>query len=206
MSAKPEPVARPDASDRLGLILTAGAAGLGIVAVLVSAIGRLAQVAPGRDIPVEVDLKDETVPLPLGPGGSHVDGTVDTATVVVADPAPATLFALWAEPIVWGATWIALLVIGAILCVRLARAQVFDRFTYRMLYAASAILTAGWVGGSILTGMTVNGALAAVSEHTYEVQSLSLNLGAVIGVVAIAAVATAVQVGERLRKEMEGLV
>jgi hypothetical protein len=139
-------------------------------------------------------------------GGSLVDGTVETATVVVADPAPATLFALWAEPIAWGVTWIALLVIGAVLCMRIARAQVFNRITYRLLYAASAILTVGWFVGSILTAMTVNGALSAVSDYTYEVQSLNINLAAVIGIVAIAAVGTAVQLGEKLQKETEGLV
>lgn len=206
MSTTSEPVATPDASDRLGLYLASGAAGIGIVSVLVSTIARLVQVAPGHDVPVAVRLSDETVQVPVGPNGSLVDGTVETATVIVADPAPATLFALWAEPIAWGVTWIALLVIGAILCLRIARAQVFNRVTYRLLYAASAILTAGWFVGSILTAMTVNGALSAVSDYTYEVQSMHINLAAVIGIIAIAAVGTAVQLGEKLQKETEGLV
>jgi hypothetical protein len=197
---------RPDASDRLGLYLTIGAATTGIIAALVTTVSRLMEVAPGHDIPVRVALDAESAALPLGPGGTPVDATVDSAVVVVADPALATLFALWAQPIVVGATWIALLVIAALFCLRLARAQVFTRPTARLLYAAAGILTAGWFVGGILTNMTSNGALSAISDYTYDSVTFGVNLGAVMGVFALAAVGVAIQAGERLEKDVEGLV
>lgn len=206
MSTTPEPVAKPDNADRVGLYATAVAAGVGFVAVLITTISRLVEVAPGHNIPVTVKLEHETLPVPLGPNGSPIDGIVSEAVVNVVDPAPATLFALWAEPLTWGITWMALLVIGGMLCMRFARAQVFNRTTYRLVYAASAVLTAGWMFGSVFSNMTVNGALSAVSDYTYEVTRINFNLAAVIGIIVLAAIGTAIQLGEKLQRETEGLV
>jgi len=195
-----------DRSDRLGLYITAGAAAIGIVASIVATVARLLEVAPGHDIPVRVALDAEAVALPLGPNGAPVNTTVDVATVLVTDPAPATTFALWAEPIVAGLMWSGLFVVAALFCLRLARAQVFTRSTARLLFTGAGILTAGWVFGSILTSMTSNGALAAISEGTYEGGAFAVSAAPAIGVWVIAAVGLAVQVGERLKRETEGLV
>src|SRR6478735_1199946 len=117
----------PDNSDRLGLYITVGAAAIGIIASVVTTVARLAEVAPGKDIPVAVALEQVKTSLPLGPSGSQVPATLDAATVIVGDPAPATLFALWAQPITVGLTWIGLLVVAALFCLRLARAEVFTK-------------------------------------------------------------------------------
>jgi hypothetical protein len=196
----------PDQSDRQGLYVTVGAAAIGIVAAVVTTVSRLIEVAPGKDIPVLVALDGEAISLPLGPDGAPVAATADAATVIVADPAAATLFALWAQPIVVGLTWIALLVVAALFCLRLARAQVFTRSTARLLYAGAAILTAGWVLGSLFSNMTSNGALSAISDYSYDSVTFSVNLAAAIGALALAAVGLAVQLGERLQRETDGLV
>lgn len=197
---------QPDKNDRVGLYLTIGAAAIGIIAAIVTTVSRLVEVAPGHDIPVLVALDGEKASLPLGPNGAAVDATLSSATVIVVDPAPATLFALWAQPIVVGLTWIGLLVIAALFCLRLARAQVFTKATAMLLYVAAGVLTAGWFFGSLFTNMTSNGALSAISDYTYESVTFSANLAPAIGVFALAAVGTAVQAGVRLRKDSEGLV
>ena len=199
-------ITEPDSSDRLGLYLTAGAAAIGIVIAVVSTVARLVEVAPGHDIPVQVALDAQATVLPLGPNGAPVDATIDSATVVVADPAPATLVALWAEPIVAGLMWIGLLVVAALFCLRLARAQVFSRSTARLLYIGGGILTVGYLLGTTLANMTSNGALSSISDGTYETVAVSVSLAPAIGVLVLAAVGTAVQVGERLQRETEGLV
>lgn len=196
----------PDQSDRLGLYITVGAAAFGIVATVVTTVSRLVEVAPGKDVPVVVALDGQKTMLPLGPGGAPVAGTLDAATVVVPDPAGATLFALWAQPITAGLTWIGLLVVAALFCMRLARAEVFTKSTAQLLYVGATILTAGYAFGALFTLMTSNGALAAVSDGTYDATSMTLSLAPAIGVLALAAAGVAVQVGERLQQETAGLV
>jgi len=196
----------PDRSDRMGLYLTVGAAAFGIVVAIAATVSRLIEVAPGHDIPVLVALDAEQTTLPLGPDGAAVHATLDSATVIVADPAAATLFALWAQPIAVGLTWIGLLIVAALFCLRVARAQIFTRSTSRLLYIGASILIAGWFLGSLFTNMTSNGALSAVSNYTYDSVTFAVSLAPAIAVLALAAVGVAIQLGERLQRETEGLV
>src|SRR6187549_216806 len=91
-------------SDRIGMYLTVAICVIAAVFLSWSVIQRVAEVAPGTDIPVLVPFMDETAPLPIGPDGAPVEVEVDQAVVTVSDPAPATFFALIAEPVVVGLT------------------------------------------------------------------------------------------------------
>ena len=193
-------------SDRISLYLSAAIAIAAIIAGGAGTFTRLMEVAPGHDIPVLVRLAGESAQLPLGPGGSAVAAQVETVTVIVADPAPATLFALWAQPIVAGLSWSVGLVLAAMFCVRLARAQVFTRGTYRLTYLAAGVLTVGWFVGGILTNMTTNGALSAISDYSYDAVTFDVGWKQFLGVLFLAAVGVALQVGERLQRDTDGLV
>lgn len=195
-----------DKSDRIGLYMTVAFAGIGIVGIIANTVQRLVEVAPGENIPVLVPLAGETAALPLGPNGAAFPATIETATVIVADPAPATLFALWAEPIVLGLSWSVGLVLAAMFCWRVARAQVFGKATARIVYAATAVLIFGWFTGSILTNMTTNGALSAISDYTYDSIIFTGNFTPVFAVLLLAAVGVALQMGEKLQRETDGLV
>jgi len=54
--------------------------------------------------------------------------------------------------------------------------------------------------------MTSNGALSAVSNYTYDSVTFAVSLAPAIAVLALAAVGVAIQLGERLQRETEGLV
>jgi len=199
-------LAEVDKGDRLGLYLTVGFAAVGIVGAIVSTVAPLIEVAPGHDIPVLVPLTGQVAMLPVGPGGAPFEAAIETGTVVVADPAPATLFALWAQPIALGLAASACLVLVAMFCLRLARAQVFDRGTARLAIIAAGVVTVGWVANTVFTNMSTNGALAAVSAGTYDSALFAVNLGPAIAVFALAAIGTALQIGERMQRETAGLV
>ena len=193
-------------SDRISLYLSAAIAIAAIAAGGAATVTRLAEVAPGHDIPVLVRLEDEQSALPIGPDGAMVTVDVETATVVVADPAPATLFALWAQPIAQFLVITAAMVIAAAFMVRLARGRAFERGTARLAYAGGSVVAGGWFIETMLTNMTTNGALSAVSNYTYEGALFEVGLGPFIAVLVIAAVGVALQIGERLQRETEGLV
>jgi len=193
-------------SDRIAMYITVVIGALGIVLTATRAITRLIEVAPGRDIPVLVPFVDETAALPIGPDGAAVEVAVGQAVVTVPQPAPATLFALWAEPIVFALAIIAGIVVGALFCLRLARGRAFERGTARLVFIGASILAAGWFVGAMLTNMTVNGALSAVSDYTYDGITFSVDVVPVFGLLALGAIGAAFQIGERLQRDTEGLV
>ena len=54
--------------------------------------------------------------------------------------------------------------------------------------------------------MATNGALSAISDDTYRNWTLELGFAPVLGVLILAATGAALQLGERLQRETEGLV
>lgn len=195
-----------DRGDRLGMYLTIGIGFAAIVATAWAAIARLAEVLPGRDIPVLVPFVDEAAALPIGPDGSPVDVLVDRAIVTVPEPAAATWFALVAEPIVVALTVIAAIVLLSLLAWNLARGRAFTRANTRILWWGTATLTIGWALGGLFRTMGVNGTLAAVSEHTYDGVLFTTDFAPFFAILALAVIGAAFQVGERLQRDTEGLV
>ncbi|WP_152647973.1 hypothetical protein [Demequina sediminicola] len=193
-------------ADRVGMYMSVGLVVVGAVMAIIDAVRRLKAVGDGTNVPVQVPLIGETASLPLGPDGAPVTATVDTATVIVANPAAATEFALYAQPI-WQALFVcAGLVVAAIFFLRVARGHAFSRGAVRLVYGAVAIVAVGWVGTSILTNMTTNGALSAISEYTYDSILFEVSLTPMLGILLLGAVAGALDIGERLQRDTEGLV
>ena len=196
----------PDRADRIGMYMSIFLVAIGAGLTIVSAIGRLREVATSGAIPVLVPLVGETAHLPLGPEGAMVQAEVETAVVHVSDPAPATLFALWAQPI-WGSVFIvAGLVIAAMFFLRLARGRAFTTGAARLAFVGAGTLLIGWLGSSMLTNMTTNGALSALSDYSYDSVIFEVNFASVLAVLVLAAIGTALQIGERMQRDTEGLV
>ena len=195
-----------DKSDRLGLFLAVGFAVLGVIAAIVTTVRRLIEVAPGHNIPVLLPLTGHTAQLPLGPDGALVATALDSGTVVLADPTPGMLFALWAAPIVVGVAWAICLVIAALMLLRLARAQIFSHGSARLVYAAAAVVTVAWAVGSILNAMIATGTFTTLSDDTLDPVYVEVSLAPAIAVLALAAVGVVIQVGERLQRDTRGLV
>ena len=199
-------IQRPSRSDRIGLYVTVVVAAVVIVGSVIGMAARLVDLGNGGDIAVTVPVDREPITLPIGPDGSVYPAEALTASVRVTDPAPATTFALWAEPIYDTAGICALAVIGAILLLRIAAGRVFERAAIRLFYVGSAVLAVWFVGSSILTNMTTNGALSAISDYAYDSITFEVGVAPFLGFLALGAVGAALEAGTRLRAETEGLV
>lgn len=193
-------------SDQAGMFLTIAIAAVAIVTTVWQAVARLVEVVPGRDVPVLVPFIGEAATLPIGPDGAPIEVDVEQAVVTVPQPAAATQFALVAEPIVVALAVTAGVVLLAVLCWNLARGRAFTRANTRIIWWGSAAITAGWVLGSLFQTMSVNGALSAVSEYTYDGITFSISWVPFFAVLVLAVVGAAFQVGERLQRDAEGLV
>jgi hypothetical protein len=194
--------------DRLTMYFTIALGGVATGIVLWDAVARLLEVIPGRDVPVVVRFVGEPADLAIGQGGAAVDATVSQALVTVPQPAAATQFALVAEPIVHALAIIAGILLLGRFCWNLARGRVFARGTVRLVWWGAGVLTAGWFVGGILTKMTMNGALSAISRYEYEpdVSTVGTDWVPIFGLLALAAIGAAFQIGEKLQRETEGLV
>lgn len=197
---------RLDRADRIGMYLTMAIATAGAAVAAWLAIARLVEVLPGRDVPVLVPFVAEHAPLPIGPGGAMIDVEVDQAIVTVPQPAPATQFALVAEPLVHGLAIIAGIALLALFCWNLAAGRTFSRGNVRLVTWSAVVLAAGWLVGTIFTNMTVNGALSAISDYEYDGIVFAWNWVPFFGILAIGAIGAAFQVGERLQRDVTGLV
>lgn len=203
MSTSPTTLSR---SDRVGLYATIVFGAIGAAATVWAMVTRLAEVLPGRDIPVLVPFSGETADLPIGPGGTDVAVDVDRAVVTVSDPAPATFFALVAQPIVVGLAVLLGIVLLCLLCLNLARGRAFAASTVRIVLLGTGVLLAGWVLGSLFQTMGVNGTLSAVSDYGYDGVLFETDFTVVFGILALGAIGAAFQIGHKLQRESEGLV
>lgn len=196
---------RVSRADRSALYVTVAIGAAAAGGALWATVSRLMEVLPGRDIPVVVPL-DERASLPLGPDGAEVEAAVEHATVIVPTVAPATHFALVAHPLVTGLALVAGIVLFSLFCLNLARGKGFARSNVRIVVAAMLVLTVGWALATLFQTMSVNGALASLSDGTYDTLTAEVDLTWVFALLALGAVAGAFQIGERLQRDTRGLV
>lgn len=203
MSTSPTSLSR---SDRIGMYGTVVLGAIGAAFTVWAMITRLAEVLPGRDIPVLVPFSGETAQLPIGPGGTDLTVDVDRAVVTVNDPAAATFFALVAQPIVTGLAVLVGIVLLCLFCVNLARGRAFARSTVRIVLTGTVVLLVGWVLGSLFQTMGVNGTLSAVSDSGYDGVLFETDFTVVFSILALGAIGAAFQIGHKLQRDTEGLV
>ncbi|WP_062209910.1 hypothetical protein [Demequina oxidasica] len=197
---------RLDRSDRIGMYLSVVLVAVTASLAIAAAVRRLLEVGSGSHVPVTVPLAGESTMIPVGPHGSMVAATIDSATIIVPDPAPATLFALYAQPIWMALAVCAGMVIAALFFLRLARGRAFSKGASALAYGGAAVIMAGWFGWVILTNMTTNGALSAVSDYTYDSVQFEGGLAPALVALIVGAIGAALGMGERLQRETEGLV
>ncbi|WP_430867877.1 hypothetical protein [Demequina aurantiaca] len=199
-------VSRLDRSDRIGMYLSVVLVLVTASLAIAAAVRRLIEVAPGTDVPVTVPLANVPTAVPVGPNSALVGATIDSATIIVPNPASATLFALYAQPIWMALAICAGMTIAALFFLRLARGRAFSKGASGLAYGGALVIMAGWFGWTILTNMTTNGALSAVSDYTYDSVQFEGGLAPALVAMIVASIGAALQIGERLLRETEGLV
>lgn len=181
---------------------------IGIVAAgwtLVTAVLRIIEIAPNRDVPVPASFADTEVALPVGDDGGTIAAVADRVTVFASDMAPITVVSLIAATVIGALATV--VVIGAI-CI-LSREIIRGRaFSTRAVGAVGvAVLTAaiGWIGHWLFSTMGTNGALAALDAVEASTQTPA-GPTLIFGIAALGALSAAWVIGGRIQRETEGLV
>lgn len=109
---------------------------------------RLAEVAPGRDISIVLPVTAEQSEWFFGQitGVTEENGgigvSIASTTFPFANPTPARLVALWADPIARFLEVTAGAIVAATFLQRLARAKTLEEGTARLVFAGTGILAA----------------------------------------------------------------
>jgi hypothetical protein len=185
--------------------LTVG--GFGAAAVLLAdLVRRILLIAPNRDVPVTVPFFHTTAAVAAGPGGADVPVAIAQGVIHVSGMPGITLASLVLGEILRTGLLVVPLVAFAVLCLRMARGRVFDRVNARLVSATGIAVVVVWGAAGLFTGMGVNGAFAALSDHGYDNAAFPIDYTGLAAGVAVLVVGVAFELGIRLQRDTEGLV
>ncbi|WNM24293.1 hypothetical protein [Demequina capsici] len=196
----------PTRPERAALKLTAAIVLVGAVLSVGTAVHRIVEIASGEDIPVTVALAGVSVDLPLGVDGTDIGGTVESATVALHHPSGTMLATLYGEAVWWALVMTTGLVIGALLLARLARGRVFERGTIWLVGGLALLIAVHWGVSTALGAVIGIGTIDSISGSASGSLALELDFSPIVWALVLGAVAGALELGERLQQDAEGLV
>ncbi|MGK0740762.1 hypothetical protein ACSHWG_02605 [Leucobacter sp. Z1108] len=201
-------VDRPSRGDRAGIVLFML---IGVAIVAVTAYGvvqRWVELLGTGPVEVAAQFVDTAAEVPMGPAGAAVSVQLDRAIVLAPELPIASLGAGLLEATVLLVT--VTTVVVCLICVarNILRGVIFSQSQTRWVATAAITALAGAALVPFFGNMVANGAIALLSDRSFEntfvlaVEPLPYFMGAFAASIAI----TAFSVGDRLRRETEGLV
>ncbi|GAA1787531.1 hypothetical protein [Agromyces lapidis] len=183
-------------------------AGIGIaVWAAWSAVARIIEVLPNRDVPVLAEFAGTTAEAPIGVDGAPIPVELDRAFITAPSLPVASLWALVLQQLV-----VVVAVVGVVVCLvwlarNVSRSIVFSRTNTVLVTTAGLTGLVGYFAVPFLGNMAANGAFAVLSERTFDNVILSVEPFPLILAAFVAALlGTVFAVGERLQRDAEGLV
>lgn len=198
---------RPTRADRISMwiLLTAGAAIA--IAIAISAGVRIAEVVANRDVEVVGPFSGTTAQAPIGPGGALVEVELDRAVLTVPSLPIAASIALVLQQLVIVATVWTLVVTLGLVTLSATRGRTFSRRNTALVGTAGIIGVIGFAAAPFFGNMGANAAFAQLSDGTFENVLMAVEPFPLILIAFVAALAgTVFSVGDRLRRDAEGLV
>lgn len=207
--ASPRSTSRALSRGDTGSFLLFIVAGVAIAAwAVIRSVGAIVAAVGNRDVRVSVDFLDTVARAPIGPDGAPVPVEL-TGAVVTAPSLPlASLWALFLSEGIFAAAVVTVVVLLVMLCIGILRGEIFSRRHTRLVVAVGVVSLAAAFAVPFFHNMVANGALAWLSDRTYErglTQQIDLPILIVIGFVAGLS-STVFAVGDRLQRDTEGLV
>ena len=197
-------ITRADAVS-LWLFMAAGAA----IAVwgIAASVLRIIEVAPNRDVSVAAEFAGTPADAPIGPDGASVQVALDQAVLTVPSLPGASWAALIIQQVIGAATIGTVVVCLLLLCWAVMRNQVFSRRNTVLVAVAGFAGLIGFAAVPFFGNMAANGAFARLSDGDFDNVVMSVDPLPLVFLAFIAAMAASVfTVGDRLRRDSEGLV
>ena len=193
---------------------------LALAAIAIAGWGtvqRLAEVATGHDVSVVIPLTLEQGEWAIGTllerSGWDADDQnegfgVDlrSVTATVPDPSHTMLVALWADSIMGFLAVGTGVGVAAIFLLRVAFGRAFERGSARLVFWGTGIFAMNWILHTLAVSLTAGEARMRLLDDAHSRSSVPIDLSPVVWILFFTAVGAAFLMGERLRRDTEGLV
>lgn len=184
------------------------AAGVTIaIAATWSAVARIIDVLPNRDVSVLAQFSGTSAEAPIGVNGAPETVELDMAFVTAPSLPAASVWAVVIQQVILAAVIICVVACLAWLAHNVSRGRVFSRTNTVLVSTAGLTGLAGLFAVPFFGNMAANGAFAVVSDRTFDNVILSVDLfPLVLAAFVVGLMSTVFAVGERLQRDTEGLV
>ena len=172
-----------------------------------SAVARIIEVLPNRDVSVLGEFAGTKADAPIGVDGAPIAVELDRALITAPALPIASLWALVIQQVVFAVAVISVVVCLVWLARNVSRNRVFSRTNTVLVTTAGFAGLIGYFAVPFFGNMAANGAFAVLSARTFDNVILSVDPFALILAAFVAALlGTVFAVGERLQRDTEGLV
>ena len=189
----------------LWLFMAAGAA----IAVWVTwtAIARIIEVLPNRDVAVLAPFAGTPAEAPIGADGAPVTVELEQAVLTVPELPIASIWAIVIQQVVLVLAVVAVVTALIWLSRNVARGVVFCRTNTVLVSTAGMVGLLGYFAVPFFGNMASNGGFAVLSDHTFNNVIMTLDpFALVLAAFVVALMSTVFAIGERLQRDTEGLV
>lgn len=189
----------------LWLFMAAGAA----IAVWVtwSAVARIIEVLPNRDVAVLAPFAGTQAEAPIGPGGAPVTVELEQAVLTVPELPIASVWAIVIQQVVVVVAVVTVATALIWLSRNVARGATFSRTNTALVATAGIVGLLGYFAVPFFGNMASNGGFAVLSERTFNNVIMALDpFSFVLAAFVVALMSTVFAIGERLQRDTEGLV
>lgn len=184
-------------------------AGIGIaIWAVVRSIVNIAAAASNQNVRVAAPFLDTVAQAPIGPNGTPVPVELTGAVITAPALPPASLAALFIAEGLFAAVVVAVVTLLLLLTSSILRGRIFSRRNTGLVSAAGIVTLVGVAGVPFFQNMVANGAIAWLSERTFDRGAIQLiDVPSLFGIAFVAGLAgTVFAVGDRLQRDTEGLV
>lgn len=175
---------------------------------VVRSIANIVAAVPNQNVRVAAPFLDTVVQAPLGPDGDPIPVELTGGVITAPSLPPASLGALFIAEGLFAAVVVTVVTLLLLLTADILRGRIFSRRNTGLVSAAGVVTLIGVAGVPFFQNMVANGAIAWLSDRTYDRGDLQLiDLPSLIGIAFVAGLAgTVFAVGDRLQRDTEGLV
>lgn len=193
-------------SNRADLYATITVGLIVAVITIITATLRIVHVLPNTNVSVLVPLADTTTSLPLGPDGADVTVAIDQAAVTVSNMPPVVVASLVLSAICGALTVLIVTALICLLCRNMLGGTMFSRVNSRLVWGSSVTIATGWLLGLLLNTMGTNGAVATLSDNSFDKVVMTIDWLPFVFAMMVGALALAFRAGERMQRDTDGLV
>lgn len=194
-------------ADRVSMwILMAAGAAIAVATAVFAGI-RIVEVLGNHDVEVLGEFAGTLAQAPIGPDGALAEVELDRAVLTVPSLPVAAVAALVLQQLAIVATIWTLVATLGLVTVSAMRGHTFSRRNTRLVGTAGVVGVLGFAAVPFFGNMGANAAFAQLSEGDFDNVVMAVDLfPLVLGAFVAALIGTVFAVGDRLRREAEGLV